>query len=280
MCFPSTLETHGTMGPVCFLTENEIVVQMDNQTRCFGDCFQQRPGLSESILMIEAWNRDHFTHRRWHYMNLMSISAMKLPHPTALLHPSRIHPSGLGSGSSLVGGYLDCLASHSSEPLGPQHSGLVHWQWSTMIMPEVRGRGKMIEKKEYQISIKWLKFLPARRCTLFPYDVRTIWREILCVVRLMCFPSALETHGNLYVFLMENEIVVQIRGLLPAKTRLVRIYWWLRHEIGIISPTEGGHYMSQLNVPSLKWNYRIQLPCFIPPACTLLPQELKWSCFR
>ena len=28
-------------------------------------------------------------------------------------------------------------------------------------------------------------------------------------------------------------------GLLPAKTRLVRIYCWLRHVIGIISPTEG-----------------------------------------
>ena len=44
-------------------------------------------------------------------------------------------------------------------------------------------------------------------------------------------------HGTC-MCLMENEIVVQIRGLLPAKTRLVRIYWWLRHEIGIISPTE------------------------------------------
>ena len=119
--------THGTMGPVCFLTENEIVVQMDNQTRCFGDCFQQRPGLSESILMIEAWNRDHFTHRRGYYMNQVNVHHWNETTPSNRLASSLPHPpSGLRNWSGRAfGRFYDFLASHSSEPMGPQHSGLV-----------------------------------------------------------------------------------------------------------------------------------------------------------
>ena len=61
-------------------------------------------------------------------MNLMSISAMKLPNPTALLHPSRIRPLASGievvvlsvgsmttwQGTAVGGELLDCEAFGAS----------------------------------------------------------------------------------------------------------------------------------------------------------------------
>ena len=141
--------THETMGPVCFLMENEIVVQMDNQTRCFGDCFQQRPDLSQPI---DDWGMKsgsfHTPKVTLYEPNVHQCDettpsnrlASSLPHP-----PSGLKTKFCRGGS--FGRFYDFLASHSSEPMGPQHSGLVHWQWHTMKIPEVWGRENKTEKQ-------------------------------------------------------------------------------------------------------------------------------------
>ena len=80
---------------------------------------------------------------------------------------------------------------------------------------------------------------PARRCTLSPNDVQTIWREILLCCSINVLPINSWTHGTC-AFPHGEWNGCPDSGTASSKDQACpNLYWWLRHEIGIISPTEG-----------------------------------------
>jgi hypothetical protein len=85
------------------------------------------------------------------WTKLMSIIEMKLPHPTALLHPSRIHPlaSGIEVGVLSVGSMTSLQATAVSQwvlnILGWSSNNDIPWRFQKF------GGGKMRRKSKFKI---------------------------------------------------------------------------------------------------------------------------------